>query len=89
MHGGVYWNRPVLQIKPRWAVVFSPSAAPIRAVRNKDLDEALSPSFSYISGKLKVYNNLGWGLQHGGFPVVSGVFIGLDLFPDFQIRTTH
>lgn len=68
---------------------FSPTAAPISAVRNKDWDEALSPSFSYVFAKFKVYNNVGWGLQHGGFPAVSEVFIGLDLFPDSQIRTTH
>lgn len=44
----------------------------------------------FFSSYLKVYRDVGCGLRYAGASsVVSRVFMGLALFPDSQIRTTH
>lgn len=83
MHTDVYWNRPAFQIKPGWVVVFSASAAPVSAA-------TVAPFTSCISGTFEGLQQLRvWSLYTGASSVVSGVFIGLALFPDSQITTTQ
>lgn len=82
MHTDVYRNRPVFQMKPAWAVVFSASAAPVNAVRV----DPISLCFGHIQGlqQFRVRS-----LYTGASSVERGVFMGLALLPDSQIRTTQ
>lgn len=80
-------------MKPGRVVVFSAvlavsaSAAPMWIW---DLDIALSDLFFFYFGQIQGLQQLRvWSPNTGASSVVSLVFMGLALFPDSQIRTTH
>lgn len=67
MRGGVYWNRPVLQIKPSWAVVFFRLGCSQKHCESQRFGRGFKSLFSYIFSTFRVCNDLGCGLLHGGF----------------------
>lgn len=54
------------------------------------MEEAPRPFSSYIFGPVEGLQHVWvWSPYMGASSVVCGVFMGLVLFPDSQIRTTH